>query len=170
MIQAPSQGKILAMNHLEVAQEVLDSVLGYLGFPVTVEIDRDSETLNVASSDPKLLIGHHGDRLEEIQYLVNRIVQNRVPDARRFKVDIDSYRAAQEYKMLEDADAAAARAIATGQSVQLQPMNSSPRRLIHNHFKEHHKVETWSPSDSARLKRVSIIPKNGGEIGPDGAA
>jgi len=151
------------MDHLEVAQEVLDSILGYLGFPVTVEIDRETETLNVASSDPKLLIGHHGDRLEEIQYLVNRIVQDRIPDARRFKVDIDSYRAAQEYKMIEDADAAAARAIATGKSIKLQPMNSYQRRLIHKHFKDHPEVKTWSPSDSARLKRVSVIPKNGGE-------
>lgn len=152
------------MDHLEAAQEVLDSILGYLGFPVAVEIDRKAETLNIASSDPKLLIGHHGDRLEEIQYLVNRIIQDRIPDAPRFKVDIDSYRASQEYRMIEEADTAAARAVATGESIKLQPMNSYQRRLIHSHFKDHPEITTGSPSDSARLKRVSVIPKNEGNL------
>jgi len=151
------------MDHLEVAQEVLDSILGYLGFAVTVGIDRENDMLNVASSDAKLLIGHHGDRLEEIQYLVNRIVQDRIPDAPKFKVDIDSYRAAREYRMVEEAEATAARVIATGQAAKLPPMNSYQRRLIHNHFKDHPEVETASPEDSARLKRVSILPKRSGE-------
>tara|TARA_R110000850_G_scaffold204570_7_gene330785 strand:- start:716 stop:1168 length:453 start_codon:yes stop_codon:yes gene_type:complete len=146
------------MDHLEVAQEVLDSILGYLGFPVSVDIDRQSETLNVASSDPKLLIGHHGERLDEIQYLVNRLVQDRIPSAPRFKVDIDSYRASQEYRMVEEAEAAAARVIATQKPAKLQPMNSYQRRLIHNHFKDHTEVKTWSPSDAARLKQISILP------------
>ena len=150
------------MDHLEVAQEVLDSMFGYLGFAVSVEIDRDRSLLNVAtSSDAKLLIGHHGDRLEEIQYLANRIVQDRIPDAPRFKIDIDSYRAAREYKMIEEAEAVAAVLIATGKPQKLAPMNSYQRRLIHNHFKDNPEIRTWSPEDSARLKRVTLLPKDG---------
>lgn len=148
------------MDHLEVAQEVLDSVLGYLGFVVTVEIDRESSTLQVASSDAKLLIGHRGDRLEEIQFLVNRIVQDRIPDSPRFRVDIDNYRASREFSMIEEADAAAARVIASGRPVKLHPMNSYERRVIHTHFKDNPEVNTWSPKDTARLKRITISPKN----------
>jgi len=155
------------MDHLEVAQEVLDSVLGYLGFIVTVTIDRESSTLQVASNDAKLLIGHRGDRLEEIQFLVNRVVQDRIPDSPRFRVDIDSYRASQEFSMIEEADAAAARALATNQTVKLQPMNSYERRVIHTHFKDNPEIETWSPSDTARLKRISISPKNSRKSGEE---
>ncbi|MEM9281473.1 MAG: R3H domain-containing nucleic acid-binding protein [Verrucomicrobiota bacterium] len=156
------------MDHLDVAQEVLDSILGYLGFPVTVEVDRTSSTLNVATSDPKLLIGHHGDRLEEIQYLVNRIVQDRIPEAPRFRVDVDSYRAAQEFRIIEEADSAAARILAGGKAVKLQPMNSYQRRLIHNHFKDHPEIKTWSPSDSARLKRITISARHSSQKPLDG--
>ncbi|MEX2579012.1 MAG: R3H domain-containing nucleic acid-binding protein [Verrucomicrobiales bacterium] len=148
------------MDHLEVAQEVLDSILGYLGFVATVEVDREASTLRVASNDAKLLIGHRGERLEEIQYLVNRIVQDRIPDAPRFKVDIDNYRASREFGMIEEAEAAAARVVATGCTAKLFPMNSYERRLIHTHFKDHPEVRTWSPKDSARLKRISILPRN----------
>ena len=151
------------MDHLETAQEILDSMLGYLGFVAKVEIDRESSTLNVASGEAKLLIGHHGDRLEEIQYLVNRLLQDRLPDAPKVRVDIDNYLASRDYRMIEDAEACAARVIATGKTVKLEPMNSYQRRLVHNHFKDHPEIKTWSPSDSARLKRISLIPKNSGK-------
>lgn len=147
------------MEHLEKGREVLDTILGYLGFVATVEIDQPSGTLNVTSDEPKLLIGHRGERLEEIQYLVNRVVQDRIPGAKRFRVDIDLYRATAEHRMLEEADAVAARVLATGKPAKLEPMNSYQRRLVHNHFADHPELETWSPSDSARLKRISLRPK-----------
>lgn len=149
------------MDALETAQEVLDTILGYLGFAVTVEMDRESNTLNVATTgDAQLLIGHHGERLDEIQYLVNRVVQDRLDEAPKIKVDIDSYRAARDYEMIEEAEAAAARVLATGQALKLSPMNSYQRRLVHNHFKDHPDLTTWSPRDSARLKRVTISRKS----------
>lgn len=148
------------MDPLETGREVLDAILGYLGFAVTVEIDRDSNSLQVATtSDAKLLIGHHGDRLEEIQYLVNRIVQDRLEGAPKIKVDIDSYRAARDYEMIEEAESAAERVIASGTPLKLSPMNSYQRRLVHNHFKDHPSIKTWSPSDSARLKRITLSLK-----------
>ena len=151
------------MDHLDTAQEVLDSMLGYLGFATSVEVDRESGVVNIATtSDAKLLIGHRGDRLEEIEYLANRVVQDRLPDAPRFKIDIDSYRAARDYRMIEEAEAAAARVIAGGVALRLSPMNSYQRRLVHNHFKDHPDVTTWSPKDSARLKRITIKPKGDG--------
>ncbi|MDF1813734.1 MAG: single-stranded DNA-binding protein [Verrucomicrobiales bacterium] len=147
------------MDYLDVAQEVVDNMLGYLGFVVTVEIDRENRTLNISSGDSNLLIGHHGDRLEELQYLANRIVQDRLPEAEKFRVDIDFYRASFEERMVEEAEHVAARVINTGQSAKLEPMNSYHRRIIHNHFKDHAEVKTWSPTDSARLKRITILPK-----------
>ena len=147
------------MDHLDVAQEVLDTILGYLGFVASVEIDREASLLNVATNDPKLLIGHRGERMDEIQYLVNRIVQDRIPDAGRFRIDIDHYRATQEHRMIEDAEAVLAQVLSTGVPQKLEPMNSYQRRVIHTHFKDHPEASTWSPSDSARLKRITIMPK-----------
>ena len=147
------------MDYLDAAKEVVDNMLGYLGFVVTVEIDRDNRTINVTSGDPKLLIGHRGERLDEIQYLANRIVQDRLSNADKFRVDIDSYRVSAEDRMIEEAENLAAKVIASGESDKLEPMNSYHRRIIHNHFKDHGQVKTWSPKDSARLKRITIMPR-----------
>lgn len=153
----------MAPDPLETARETLDAMFGYLGFAASVEADPESGSLNVfTSSDAKLLIGPQGERLEEIQYLLNRIVQDRLPDAPRFKVDIDGYQASRDHRLIEEAEAAATRVLASGEPVKLEPMNSYQRRLVHHHFKDHPRLRTWSPEDSARLKRITILPKERG--------
>lgn len=136
-------------------------MLGYLGFAVSVQADPGSGTLNVlAAGDAKLLIGPQGERLEGIQHLVNRIAQSRRPDAPRIRVDIDGYLATRDYRLVEETEAVAARVLASGEPAKLEPMNSYQRRLVHHHFKDHPRLRTWSPEDSARLKRITILPKD----------
>ncbi|MDB4617351.1 hypothetical protein OAE25_01655 [Verrucomicrobiales bacterium] len=64
------------MDHADHAHEILDTLLGYLGFVTEIAIDRSGKeiSLQVATGEPKPLIGHRGERLDDIQYLV-------IPDA-----------------------------------------------------------------------------------------
>ena len=146
------------MEAIDVAKEALDTMLGYLGFVATIEVepDRPDLSLQVITEESKLLIGRHGERLEEIQLLVNRLVQAKIPNAPRVRVDIDHYRALQEDRLIEDAEHLAERVINSGEPIKLEPMNSYHRRVIHNHFKDHPSIATWSPRDSARLKRITL--------------
>ena len=150
------------MDHADHAHEILDTLLGYLGFVTEITVKRSSKeiSLQVATGEPKPLIGHRGERLDDIQYLVNRLLQTRAQDAPRVAVDIDNYRATQEFRMIEDAEKLAERVISTGKPMKLPPMNSFHRRVIHSHFKENPKISTWSPSDNARLKQITISQKD----------
>lgn len=148
------------MDPLDDAQEILDAMLGYLGFATRISVDRDNQTLHVVSGDGRHLIGHEGARLAEITHLLNRLLLEKHPDAHHVQVDIDGYLASRDHRMLEEADTIASRVIATGRTLKLEPMNSYQRRLVHNHFKDHPAVRTWSPPDAARLKRISISPRN----------
>jgi len=38
-------------------------------------------------------------------------------------------------------------------------MNSYERRLVHNAFKDDPDVATWSPSDAARIKQITLIKR-----------
>jgi predicted RNA-binding protein Jag len=38
-------------------------------------------------------------------------------------------------------------------------MNSYERRLVHNAFKDDPQVATWSPSDSARIKQITLVKR-----------
>jgi spoIIIJ-associated protein len=147
------------MNSLDHARETLDTMLGYLGFAATVSADRATSTLHVTSGDGPLLIGEKGERLEEIQHLVNRIILDHDATAPRVHLDIENYRATRDDRLIEEAEEIATRVIATGRTVKLEPMNSYQRRLIHHHFKEHPSISTWSPTDDARIKRISLSPR-----------
>ncbi len=148
------------MDPLDTAQEILDTMLGYLGFAATVSADRASNALQVASGDADLLVGREGERLEQIAHLVNRLLLDRLPGAPRIGIDIDGYLASRDFRLIEEAEAVAARVVATGKTLKLEPMNSYQRRLVHNHFKDNPAIRTWSPEDNARLKRISLSPRN----------
>jgi spoIIIJ-associated protein len=45
---------------------------------------------------------------------------------------------------------------ATGRPVKLEPMNSYDRRIVHNALTDDPEVMSFSPSDDARVKRITI--------------
>ena len=155
------------MNHVATAKEILDTMLGYLGFVVQIEVDtsRSEPCLQVFTEEGEHLIGHRGDRLDDIQYLVNRLLQKKDERAPRIRVDINHHRAMSEDRLIEEAERLAQRVINTGRPAKTEALNSYHRRIIHNHFVNHEKVRTWSPKDQARLKRITISLKDGEETG-----
>ena len=149
------------MNHVTAAKEILDTMLGYLGFVVRIEVDtsRPEPCLQVFTHEGDLLIGKHGDRLDDLQYLVNRLLQNKDDSAPRIRVDVNHYRSMSEDKLIEECEGLAARVINTGKSASTKPLNSYHRRIVHNHFVEHKEVSTSSPKDNQRFKRITISLK-----------
>jgi spoIIIJ-associated protein len=143
------------------AKDILDTMLGYLGF--VCEIDEEPREgflmLQVHTPEKERLIGRHGEILEDVQFLLNRILQTKHPDEPRVQIDIEYYR-----EMREDAIVQRARQIATlvkktGRPFHLDPMNSYDRRIIHNAFKDDPDIITWSPPDEARMKRITLKKK-----------
>ena len=65
--------------------------------------------LNISSPDSQYIIGGDGDRLDDLQYLVNRMIQRKMEDAPRVKVDCDHYRERNEARLLEKARSLAER-------------------------------------------------------------
>jgi spoIIIJ-associated protein len=156
------------MNHVAVAKELLDTMLGYLGFVVRIEIDtsQPEPCLQVFTEEDRYLLGRHGDRLDDIQYLVNRLLLEKDEQAPRVRVDINHYRSMSEDRLIEEVENVARRVLNSGRACKLEPMNSYHRRIVHNHFKDHPTLKTWSPSDDARIKRVTILLREGGSTEP----
>ena len=146
------------MTPLSHARQILDTMLGYLGFTVQIEETEGPEglTLQVHTDDAQRLVGRRGATMEDIQYLVNRILQRHVPDAPRVRVDIEYYRSMREDKLVEFAQELADRVRATGQPQVLDPMNSYSRRMIHNAFLNDPLVMSVSMEGTARFKRVML--------------
>jgi spoIIIJ-associated protein len=103
--------------------------------------------------------------------LLNRLLQAKDKDAEKVIVDCEHYRSMREDRIVQRVRELADRVRITGRALQLEPMNSYERRLVHNAFKDDPEVATWSPSDSARIKQITLIkrqPKR--ETAPQGKA
>jgi spoIIIJ-associated protein len=142
------------------AKELLDTMLGYLGFVVQIEETRSeggNPTLQIYTEESRRLIGRDGETLEAIQFLLNRLLQAKDKNAPKVIVDCEMYRSMREDKIVQHVKQLAERDRISGRSLQLEPMNSYERRIVHHAFKDDPEVATWSPSDSARIKQITLL-------------
>ena len=139
-------------------KEYLDTMLGHLDFSFEIkqfENDKGS-TLQVYSPERERLLGRRGELLEDIQYLLNRMIHEQDKDAPRVVVDIEHWREIQDDALVQRIRQIADAVRTSGRPYQLEPMNSYQRRVIHNAFKDDPEVMTWSPQDDARIKRITL--------------
>ncbi len=146
------------MNEVDAAGKILESMLAKLGFQVGLEVseNEDGPCLNIITEESAHLIGKHGDRLEDLQYLTNRILCKHYPDAPRVKVDCDHYRAKQEERLLADAKQVAYEVLADGKVRKLKPLNAYYRRLVYNALNEIEGIVKTSPRGDIRYKAIEI--------------
>src|ERR1700758_1114345 len=143
-------------------KELLDDLLGFLGFVIEIQEQQNEAgnlVLQIYTEESRRLIGRNGETLEAIQFLVNRLLQAKNKDAPKVIVDCEHYRSMREDRIVQRVKELAERVRATGRSLQLEPMNSYERRLVHNAFKDDPDVATWSPSDSARIKQITLVKR-----------
>lgn len=140
------------------ARETLDTLLGYLGFVFEIEEqERDGHViLQIITHESEALIGPRGQTLDDLQFLLNRMIQCGDPKAPRAVVDVDHYRAMRDDALIVKMQQLAEAVKSAGHSLQTEPLNSYDRFIVHNAFKEDPEVTTSSPKDAAKVKRITI--------------
>ncbi len=140
-------------------QELLDTLLGHLGYAFDIQEDTAEDgtvTLQVYTAEAIRLIGPDGETLDDLQFLVNRMLQAKDRHAPRVVVDVEHHRSMRQDGFLREIRALAEQVKATGRPMQLEPMNSYDRRIVHTAFKDDPHIVTSSPADDARLKRIVL--------------
>src|SRR5207245_797757 len=142
--------------------ELLDTMLGYLSFVVELaemQSDGGNMTLQIYTEKSRRLIDLAGEMLDSIQFLLNWLWQAQINNAQKDIVHCEHYRSMREDRIGQRVRELAERVRITGRSLQLEPMNSYQRRIVHNAFKDDPDVATWSPSDSARIKQITLLKR-----------
>jgi spoIIIJ-associated protein len=142
----------------ESPKEILDTVLGYLGFAFQIqEQERDGHpVLQIYTSDAALLIGRGEHTLDDLQFLVNRLLLADDPSAPRIVVDVEHHRDMRDDALIQKVQHLADAVRNSGRPLQTEPLNSYDRRVVHNAFKNDPLIATWSPPDEARVKRITL--------------
>jgi spoIIIJ-associated protein len=134
----------------ESVRELLDRVVVALGLDATVEVTDDGETCTgtVTGEDLGLFIGRHGQTIDAVQHLAQRVTGPRTGDtARRVVVDAEGYRERREQMLQRQADQAVEDALRHDRPVALDAMTASERRLVHEYLRDHEGVQTYSEGD-----------------------
>jgi spoIIIJ-associated protein len=128
-----------------LVRTLLERIVAGLGIHCRVDLheDDDSITASCTGRDLGLLIGKHGQTIDAIQYLVNAIV-HRDGAGKEVVVDASGYRERRRASLESLAIRSAERALATGGSVELEPMTAVERKIVHLRLKEFGGVETTS--------------------------
>ena len=125
--------------------------------------------IDIVGDDTGILIGHHGETLDSIQYLTNlsalRKTKSRDGDYVKIVVDIENYREKREDTLRTLARRMAARAVKYKRNVFLEPMNAYERRIIHSELQSFENVSTHSVG--ADRDRKIIITYEGPDKQPD---
>jgi spoIIIJ-associated protein len=145
---------------LEFAKVRLEELVSFFGINVSVEADvnDDGIQLSIGSTpDSPRLIGHRGETLRAIEYLLNQMVKAHDGDSPRVLVDIAGYKEARRHSLEELAKETAERVMASGAEEELKPMNPADRRVVHMALREIPGVETESRGDG-NDRRIVVVP------------
>lgn len=129
--------------------EVLENILGLLALEGSFEVVEGPEEVEVTieASDPGRLIGFKGETLDSLQLLTNLIVSKQLLDEAKFKrviVDVGGWRKNKEADLERRARNWAEEVLQSGHPVELDPMPSWQRRVVHMIISEFEGVKSES--------------------------
>jgi spoIIIJ-associated protein len=133
----------------DVIEELLETLSDALGLDAEVDVRREGDTVTgtLIGDDLGLFIGRHGQTIDAVQHLAQRIVFRGRPSELRIVIDAAGYRDRRAGALRRLADEAAEEALRYERPVALDALVASERKLVHEHLRERGDVDTHSEGD-----------------------
>lgn len=157
-------------DNSDKAMEFLSNVLADMGLEnakATFDAELYARTNELAiviegnGDDVGVLIGHHGETLDSLQYLTslaaNRREENEERSYSKLTLDIEGYRAKREATLKALAVKKAEQVLKYKKSVILEPMNPYERKIIHSTIQDIAGVSTNSIGSENNRKVVVFL-------------
>ena len=151
----------MSMNETTlIAKQRLEELVSFFGAnaDVEAELTDDGIELNIPASpvSPRL-IGHRGETLRALEYILNQMIKRVDGTSPRVLVDIAGYKQARKEALQLLARELAERVKDTGAEEELKPMNPAERRIVHMTLREIEGVESESRGED-RDRRIVVKP------------
>ena len=149
------------MSPQEQITDTIRTLLGHLGVilnDISVETDERIKSFRfvVSTPDSAVLIGERGARLLALNHLVKRIIERELKDENiSFLIDVNDYQKKRIDDIRIKAHMLAERARYFKSSVEMDPMSSYERLVIHSEFENDPSIKTESYGEG-RFRRVVI--------------
>ena len=155
-----------------MALDFIKKLVANMQLDLTVTLtegDNDDKVINIDGENAGVLIGHHGDTLDSLQYLANLAANKKEEGVKReyvkITVDVEGYRAKREMTLRNLARRMADKVLKYKKSVMLEPMNPYERRIIHSEIQHIEGVSTNSIGSENNRKIVIYLEEKPGKKG-----
>ncbi len=155
---------VYTVKGADIALEFIRKVVSDMELDLTVAMQpgkNDDTLITVDGEGAGLLIGHHGETLDSLQYLANLAANKKVKGEKReyvkISVDVEGYRAKREETLRALARRTAAKVLQRKKSVMLEPMNPYERRIIHSEVQGIEGVSTNSIGSENNRRVVMFL-------------
>lgn len=145
--------------------EILENILGMLGLEGSFEVSEGPAEVKVTieASDPGRLIGFGGETLDALQLIVNQIVGKQATDNEPYKrviIDVAGWRQNKEADLERRARNWVTEVLENKEPLELEPMPSWQRRIIHMVASETEGVESESLGEGRDRHLIIRIAEN----------
>ncbi|MBQ9761389.1 MAG: protein jag [Clostridia bacterium] len=155
---------VYTVKGAQVALEFIKTVVKDMELDLTVGLkdgNNDDTVITVDGEGAGLLIGHHGETLDALQYLANLAANKKVKGEKReytkITLDVEGYRAKREEALRALARRMAGKVVKYKKSVMLEPMNPYERRIIHSEVQSIEGVSTNSIGSENNRRIVMFL-------------
>lgn len=152
------------MKGADIAVEFIRKLVADMELDLTVASkpgNNEDTVVTVDGEGAGILIGHHGETLDAIQYLANLAANKKVKGEKReyakITLDVEGYRAKREEALRALARRMAAKVVKAKKSVMLEPMNPYERRIIHSEVQGIEGVSTNSIGSENNRRVVMFL-------------
>ncbi len=158
--EAAQKNKAEISDPLEMALTALRRILDFITSDTQINVGkkRDPIELMVNGPYPGIIIGKHGQTLEAIQYLVEKMVSRKCKKHIRLQIDVENYLKKRRENLIKLALRLSQKALASGKPVTIGVMNSQERRTVHIALRDKKGVRTQSVG-SGMMRKLTIFPK-----------
>jgi len=141
-------------------EKITQELFSLLATKVGLEIKEkdDGVVIQLATDEPGILIGYHGQALQALQLLIGLIGFKKTGGWTRVLVNVGDYREKREESLTNMAKSLAQKVKFSGTSQSLPPMSSAERRIIHLALADDQELETVSEGEG-RDRHVVIKQK-----------
>jgi len=146
----------------------LGEIIELMGIKAHVEAQKREEKifLEIKGDGGGLIIGKHGQTLDALQYIVNKIAANRYKELKELKekviLDTENYRGRRAEALKNMTLRMREKVKKSKKSVIIEPLNPQDRRVIHMTLSGDEDVRTESKGEGF-YKKLVIMPKSKGD-------
>ncbi len=147
------------MNNEKNTKKIIEDILNNMGirYDIVEELEdtlTQKKLFRIKSPESGLLIGDRGETFQALSHLIRRIASKDLEEMADFSIDVNDYRASMIERLKMTAGILANRARDMKADVEMDPMSSYERLIIHGTLSGQPNIKTESIGEGRERRLV----------------